>query len=84
MANKRGWSTLFDPRGGNSSHPNISPVAVSSENIPQQEAKLVSAIAFESMLDEKKRRRRKKKNMKKWLRKQRDDIKSASGLVGVR
>lgn len=83
MANKRGWSTLFDPHGGNSSHPNISPVAVSSENVSQQEAKLISTSAFERIQEERKRKRRKKKNMKKLLKKLRDDIRSNS-LVGVR
>ncbi|KAL9959991.1 hypothetical protein ACROYT_G033379 [Oculina patagonica] len=81
VANNRGWSTLFDPHGGNSSHPNTSPVAVSSENLSQQETKLVSENAFESIQEERKRKRRRKKNKKKLHKKSRDDIKSTS-LVG--
>lgn len=79
MANKRGWSTLFDPHGGNSSHPNISPVAVLSENVSQPEARIVSSHPMENIRGEKKRKRRKKKNMKKMQKKLR-----SGSLVGVR
>lgn len=85
MANKRGWSTLFDPHGGNSSRPNISPVVVTGENISYQEAKILSQYSFESIQDERKRQRRKKKNMKKLHKKKlRDGFKSHHSPVGVR
>lgn len=77
MANKGGWSTLHSR---NTSHPNISPVVVSSENVPQQEAMIVPAYPVESIRDEKKRKRRRKKNMKKMLKK----IMRDESLVGVR
>ncbi|KAJ7328647.1 hypothetical protein OS493_023918 [Desmophyllum pertusum] len=51
VANKGGWSTLHSR---NTSHPNISPVVVSSENVPQQEAMIVPAYPVESIRDEKK------------------------------
>ena len=84
MANKRGWSTLFDPHGGNSSRPNISPDVVTGENVSYLDTKLPSQNSFESIQDERKRRRRKKKNMKKLHKKRlRDGFKSHSP-VGVR
>ncbi|XP_020615634.1 uncharacterized protein LOC110053710 [Orbicella faveolata] len=79
VANKRGWSTLFDPHGGNSSRPNISPVVVTGENVFYQDTKIPSQYSYESIQDERKRRRRKKKNMKKLLKKKlRDGFKSHS------
>jgi len=79
VANKRGWSTLFDPHGGNSSQPNISPVVVTGENVLYQDTKTPSQYSYESTQDERKRRRRKRKNMKKFLKKkQRDGFKSHS------
>lgn len=80
VANKRGWSSLFEPHGGNSSRPNISPVVVKGENVFYQDTKLPSQYSHQSVQDEKKRRRRKKKNMKLLKKKLRDDLKLYSPL----
>lgn len=79
MANKRGWSTLFDPHGGNSSFPKISPVVYLKENVSETEATIASSHLVETIRGEKKRKRRRKKNAKKMLKKLR-----SGGLVGVR
>ncbi|CAH3149057.1 unnamed protein product [Pocillopora meandrina] len=77
VANKRGWSTLFDPHGGNSSYPNISTTVHLRQNVSQTEATIASLHPVETIRGEKKRKRRRKKNMKKMLKKLR-----SGSLVG--
>lgn len=73
VANKRGWSTLFDTRGGNQTLPNVSPVAVVSTlgNAKQQERRIAS---FRNTVDKKTRRKKKKHTKRMMRRKIREDL----------
>ena len=84
VANKGGWSTLFDPHGGNGTLSNTSPVEVVSikGSSQQREPRIVPVHPVEKIRDEKKKRRMRKKHMKRLLKKLRDDMNSIS-LVGV-
>lgn len=79
MANKRGWPTLVDTRGGNQTLPNVSPVAVVSvhDNVKQEENK---ATLNSNTIVKKTRRKRKKYPKRMLMRKIRDDQKSLSRL----
>jgi len=75
VANKRGWSSLFDPHGGNGTSSNVSPVAVVSikGNSQEEAARIASVHPVENIQHEKKKRRKRKKQMKRLLKKMRDD-----------
>ncbi|XP_015775347.1 PREDICTED: uncharacterized protein LOC107353541 isoform X1 [Acropora digitifera] len=79
VANKRGWPTLVDTRGGNQTLPNVSPVAVVSvhDNVKQEENK---ATLNSNTIVKKTRRKRKKYPKRMLMRKIRDDQKSLSRL----
>lgn len=79
MANKRGWPTLVDTRGGNQTLPNVSPVAVVSvhDNVKQEEK---GATLNSNTIVKKTRRKRKKYPKRMLMRKIQDDQKSLSRL----